>query len=130
MVFRLLGAVALAAAMTMTATSGAVASRTADHAPATVRATVADQAQAQSPQRGKKCATRKEFRRIKTKGKRASTLRQVRRIVGSNGKRERISRANGHKWEIRRYLHCGSKIMHVYVNYRDNRAYFKTGRPA
>ncbi|UPK76872.1 hypothetical protein MU582_09580 [Nocardioidaceae bacterium SCSIO 66511] len=126
MVFRYVGAVALAIALTMTAASGAAA----DETPTTVRAKVGDQVQIQQEPRGKKCATRQEYKRIKTKGKRGTTLRQVRRIIGSNGKRERISRANGHKWEIRRYRHCGSKIMHVYINYRDNRAYFKTGRPA
>ncbi|MDN5855483.1 MAG: hypothetical protein L0K86_22090 [Actinomycetia bacterium] len=74
---------------------------------------------------GETCVTRKEFRRLDTRGKGASSPRQVRRIVGDNGKRDSLSRAIGYRWEIRKYLRCNSEIRHMYVNYRDNRSYRK-----
>ncbi|UYM04728.1 hypothetical protein [Solicola gregarius] len=115
------GAAALAVGLTMSMAPVIAASPApADDRPATVvKASAADQ------ERGKKCATRKEYKRIDAKGKNASTLRQVRKIIGYNGKRHTISHAEGHKWEIRKYRYCGSGTLHVYVNYRDNRAYHK-----
>ena len=114
---KLAGAAALAVALTMMTTSAVAAvPRAVDDAPNEQGAKTAGQ------ERGSKCATRAEYKRIRVKGKKRSTLRKVRKIIGSNGKRERISHVKGHKWEIRKYRHCGSKVTHVYVNYRDNRA--------
>ncbi len=72
-----------------------------------------------------KCVTRREYRRLDAKGKNASSPRQVRRIIGYDGKRVSLSRAAGYRWEIRKYARCNSEILHVYVNYRGNRAYRK-----
>lgn len=112
------GAAALAVGLSMMMTPVAVAGPTAD-------ATASAPEAAQLSARGKKCATRQEYRRIDVKGKDTSRLREVRRIIGSNGKRVSMSHAEGHKWEIRKYPRCDSKILHVYVNYRDNKAYDK-----
>ena len=117
----------LAVGLSVTTLSAANAAPTpsADGATSPTVSSVTDQA------RGNKCATRKEYKRIKAKGKRRnrSSLRQVRRIMDFNGKRQTVSHTNGHKWEIRKYRHCGSRTLHVYVNFKDNRAYYKTGKP-
>ena len=71
------------------------------------------------------CVSRPEFKKIESAGKRATTPRKVRAIVGYKGVRVSFSRGLGRTWEIRKYLRCDSTIRHVYVNYRAGRAYRK-----
>ncbi|HLR85663.1 MAG TPA: hypothetical protein VK059_11980 [Nocardioidaceae bacterium] len=88
--------------------------------------------------RRNKCATRREYRRVKVAGKprHRSTMRQVRRIMDFNGKRQPRSLvySGGQRWETRMYCHCGAKRPlraddFVFVKYRNNRAYAKVGKP-
>lgn len=88
--------------------------------------------------RRQRCATRREFRRVKVTGKRRhrSSVRRVRRIMDFNGRRQPHSlvHSGGHRWETRMYRHCRAKRPFraddfVYVKYRDNRAYAKDGKP-
>lgn len=114
------GVAVFAAGLTMTMTPLVVAAEPADDDSSRQRtATPADN------ERAAPCVSRREFRRIEARGKNATKPRQVRRIVGSNGERVNLSRAVGSKWAIRMYLHCNSQIRHVYINYRDDRAYRK-----
>lgn len=75
------------------------------------------------------CATAKEYARIDVAGKGRSSPRRVERIVGTAGERVARERFVGFRWETRKYLQCGSPILHVYVNFKDGRAYYKGGRP-
>ena len=99
-----------------------------DAAAATAHASAPAPAHASADRlRGKRCMNKREFRRIKVAGKwrHRSSVRQVRRIVGYNGRRKYVVRSGGAKWEIRKYRQCRKKRSHVFVNYKNNRAYAK-----
>ena len=109
-----------------TATISVSAGATSAPAGDSVRAQTSAADRVQGNVSGANCVSFQEFRRLDANGKRGSSLRQVRRIIGYNGERESLSRAVGSRWEIRKYLRCNSEILHVYVNYRDNRSYRKS----
>lgn len=119
------GAVAFALALGLSAPTIAVAESTPDMTQTPAAATAPDKG------RGEKCVTRQEYKRIKVRGSRRhrSTIREVRRIMDFKGKRVSLVHSGGHRWERRKYRHCGSVVLHVYVNYRDRWAYAKFGKP-
>lgn len=86
--------------------------------------------------RRNRCATRREFRRVKVGGKRRhrSSVRKVRRIMDFKGRRTDLVHSGGQRWATRKYRHCRAKRPFraddfVYVKYRNNRAYAKDGKP-